>query len=144
VALAFGARASGTEPTLPSCALTSLDGDRRFDLEQLKGNVLWLDFWVSWCDTCAASLAFLNGLDREFRAQGLHVLGINLDEDPEDAREFLASHPVGFALATDPAEAARSASGAGHAPAYLIDRNGVIRHEHLGFQAGDAAKIRRW
>lgn len=143
LALASGAQASSEERTLPSCSLTSLDGERRFALEPPQGALLWVDFWASWCDSCAASFAFLDALDREYRDQGLQVLGINLDEDPEDAQAFLASHPVGFAQAADASGSCpRQFAVPGMPAAYLIDRRGVIRLEHVGFRAGDAARIR--
>jgi thiol-disulfide isomerase/thioredoxin len=129
--------------SLPSCPLTSLDGERSFDLRQLQGAPLWVDFWASWCESCAASFAFLDGLERDFRAQGLKVLAINLDEDREAAQEFLARHPVGFQLALDASGSCPRRFGvAGMPAAYLIDREGRIRHEHLGFRAGDADRLR--
>lgn len=141
--LASAASASEPERTLPSCTLTSLDGAESFELDQLRGSLLWVDFWASWCDSCAASFAFLESLDREFRAQGLRVLAINLDEEPGDAADFLARHPVGFEQAADRSGACPRRFGVPGMPAaYLIDRHGVIRHEHLGFRAGDARRIR--
>jgi peroxiredoxin len=137
-----GATPPGGQP-LPSCALTSIDGERSFDLQQLRGAPLWVDFWASWCDSCSASFAFLGDLDREFRAQGLEVLAINLDEDREAARDFLARHPVGFSLAVDSSgDCPRRFGVPGMPAAYLVDRSGRIRHQHVGFRTGDAEKLR--
>jgi thiol-disulfide isomerase/thioredoxin len=145
--LALAADSEANQPglrSLPSCSLTSLDGQRSFDLQQLRGAPLWVDFWASWCDSCAASFAFLDGLERDFRAQGLKVLAINLDEDREAAEEFLARHPVGFQLALDAGGGCpRSFGVAGMPAAYLIDREGRIQHEHVGFRPGDASRLRR-
>jgi thiol-disulfide isomerase/thioredoxin len=145
--LALVADSEANQPglrSLPSCSLTSLDGQRSFDLQELQGAPLWVDFWASWCDSCAASFAFLAGLERDFRAQGLKVLAINLDEDGEAAHEFLARHPVGFQLALDASGSCPRRFGvAGMPAAYLIDREGRIQHEHLGFRAGDADRLRR-
>jgi thiol-disulfide isomerase/thioredoxin len=144
--LALAADSEANQPSLrslPSCALSSLDGQHRFDLQQLQGAPLWVDFWASWCDSCAASFAFLESLERDFRAQGLKVLAINLDEDREAAQEFLARHPVGFQLARDAGGSCpRSFGVAGMPAAYLIDREGRIQYEHLGFRAGDADRLR--
>jgi thiol-disulfide isomerase/thioredoxin len=144
--LALAADSAANQPglrSLPSCALTSLDGQRSFDLQQLRGAPLWVDFWASWCDSCAVSFAFLDGLEREFAAQGLKVLAINLDEDREAAEEFLAQHPVGFQLALDASgDCPRRFGVAGMPAAYLIDREGRIRQEHLGFRPSDAVRLR--
>jgi thiol-disulfide isomerase/thioredoxin len=146
LALAPAARASGPVPdrSLPSCALSSLDGAQSFDLQQLRGSSLWVDFWASWCDSCVASFAFLDALDRDFRAKGLKVLAISVDEDRDDAREFLARHPVGFAIAVDSSGSCpRSFAIPGMPAAYLIDRDGRIRHEQIGFRPGDAEPLRK-
>ncbi len=138
-----GAREPAGARSLPSCALTSIDGQRSFDLRQYHGTPLWVDFWASWCDSCAASFAFLDAVDRDFRAHGFRVLAINLDEDREAAQDFLASHPVGFAQAADASGSCPRKFGVSGMPAsYLIDRDGVIRHEHLGFRPGDAEMLR--
>jgi peroxiredoxin len=149
VSLALGLDAGASERELnrglPGCGLTSLADDRPLDLQAFRGeSLLLVDFWASWCDSCAASFAFLDALDREFRGQGLRVLGVNLDEDPADARAFLASHPVGFAQAADPEGACPRRFGVPGMPAtYLIDRRGVIRHEFIGFRADHSERVRR-
>jgi thiol-disulfide isomerase/thioredoxin len=144
--LALAADAAAGQPgprSLPSCPLTSLDGQRSFDLQQLQGSPIWVDFWASWCESCAASFAFLDRLERDFRAQGLKVIAINLDEEREAAHEFLARHPVGFQLARDAGGSCPQRFGVPGMPAaYLIDREGRIRHQHVGFRAGDADRLR--
>jgi thiol-disulfide isomerase/thioredoxin len=118
-------------------------GDTRYELEQFRGAVLWVDFWASWCGSCAESFPFLDDLDREFRARGLVVLGVNLDEVPEDARDFLARHPVGFTQAADPSwQCPRTFGLRGMPVAYLIDRHGSVRHVEQGFRAGEAPRLR--
>jgi peroxiredoxin len=145
VALAYSAHASAVEPgqPAPNCALGAVAGAERYELAQFQGTVLWLDFWASWCVKCAEAFAFLDDLDREFRAQGFQVLGVNLDEEPQDALSFLAKHPVGFAQAADPDGVCPRRFGVEAMPAaYLVDRRGFVRHVHLGFRAGEAARLR--
>ncbi len=84
----------------------------------------------------------MNDLDREFRDRGLQILAINLDEKLEDARAFLAKHPVSFALAADPSgRCPRDFGVQGMPSSYLVDRQGIIRHVHLGFRPGEAKKL---
>lgn len=135
--------ASEVGENAPNCNLSGFLNDSNIEIESYQGDVLYVDFWASWCPPCAKSFPFLNGLDQEFAPQGLRVLGVNLDEKPEDAREFLRNYPADFDVLAD-----RSGSCAvkfavrGMPSSYLIDRKGVIRHIHLGFRAADADPLK--
>jgi peroxiredoxin len=145
LALVLSASAHGGEPgeAAPDCKLTSIDGKAVEHLQQYRGKVLYVDFWASWCGPCAQSFPFMERLDRELRARGLEILGVNLDEDPGDAREFLAEHPVNFRLVADVnGQCARSFGVRAMPSSYLVDRQGVIREVHLGFRPGEAAYLR--
>jgi peroxiredoxin len=127
----------------PDCTLRSVAETQTYALKSYQGQVLWVDFWASWCGRCVDALPFLNDLDREFRARGLHVIGINLDESPQDALDFMAKHPATFAQAADAqGDCARSFGVEAMPSSYLIDRQGEIRHVHLGFQAGKTEALR--
>lgn len=143
--LALAARAGAVEPgsAAPNCAFAAVADAPRYELHDFRGRVLWVDFWASWCGQCAESFAFLDDLDHEFRAQGLAVLGVNLDEQPADAREFLEKHPVRFAQAFDPGGLCPRQFGVEAMPAaYLVDRRGYVRHVHRGFRPGEADRLR--
>jgi thiol-disulfide isomerase/thioredoxin len=145
VALAYAAQATAVEPgqPAPNCALGAVAGAERYELSEFQGSVLWVDFWASWCGKCADAFAFLDDLDRELGAQGFRVLGINLDEERQDAMSFLAKHPVGFAQAADPDGVCPRRFGVEAMPAaYLVDRRGFVRHVHLGFRAGETESLR--
>ncbi len=144
VALLLAAPAARADRQAPDCTLRSFPGEEAYALHSFRqGKVVWVDFWASWCGTCAEAVPFLNDLDREFRGRGLQVLGINLDEDPQDARAFLDKHPASFALAQDAqGDCPRSFGVEAMPSSYLIDRRGVIRHVFLGFQPGEAADLR--
>lgn len=130
-------------PPAPSCALKQMDTDEPFDLHRFRGKVLYVDFWASWCGPCVKSFPFLNALDREFRGRGLEVVGINLDEHPQDAVTFLAGHPAGFRIAVDPDKSCPRDFGVQGMPtSYLVDRQGAIRFVHLGFRPGEADRLR--
>lgn len=143
LALATLAPAVAAQSVAPDCSLRDVDDSRRYALRELAGQVLLLDFWASWCGTCVEAVPFLNDLDRDFGARGLAVLGINLDEDPKDALEFLAKYPADFAQAADEAGDCPRSFGVETMPAsYLIDRRGVIRYVHAGFRPSEAATLR--
>jgi len=139
----FQAQAIETGVAAPNCALQAFGENSALDLRQFQGKVLYVDFWASWCSSCAQSFPFMNDLDRELRDRGLHVLGINLDEKLEDAKSFLVKHPANFTVAVDTDGQCPHDFGVKAMPSvYLIDRKGVIRHVHLGFRRGEADKLR--
>jgi thiol-disulfide isomerase/thioredoxin len=143
LALASSAAVGEAGRAAPNCSLTPLGDGRPWELQELRGKVVWVDFWASWCGPCAEALPFLDELDREFRDLDLEVVGINVDEDAEDAEEFLARHPVGFRLAVDASgRCPRDFDAPSMPAAFLVDRRGLIRYVHLGFRPGDAREIR--
>ncbi|WP_297324892.1 TlpA disulfide reductase family protein [Nitrosomonas sp.] len=126
-----------------SCALTTLDGKPAYDLQELKGKVVYMDFWASWCPPCVKSFSFLNQLDHELKDKGLHVIGINLDEKVADAQEFLAKNPVDFSIVADLSkQCAKGLEVMAMPTSYLIDRKGNIRHIHQGFRPDESEKLR--
>lgn len=128
----------------PNCVLAPLGGaEQRYDLRQFQGKVLYVDFWASWCTPCAQSFPFLNGLHHDLQERGLQVLGVNLDENLDDAQHFLAEHPAHFTVAAAAGGQCPQDFGVKAMPSsYLIDRRGVIRHVHLGFRPGEAEQVR--
>jgi thiol-disulfide isomerase/thioredoxin len=127
----------------PGCALTSINDKQPYDLQQFKGKVLYVDFWASWCPPCAKSFPFLNEMDRDLKESGLKIIGVNMDQAPEDAMAFLAKYPANFTVVADTNENCAKGFDVQAMPSsYLIDRNGVIRHVHLGFRDGEAKELR--
>ena len=127
----------------PDCSLTSIKDAQSYDLKQFRGKVLYVDFWSSWCPPCAKSIPFLNELDRDLKNSGLQVIGVNMDQASEDAKAFLAKYPAHFTVAADTNETCAKGFDVQAMPSsYLIDRNGVIRHIHLGFRDGEAKELR--
>lgn len=129
---------------LPECQLSSLEGEEQ-RLHQLQaGKVVYLEFWASWCSSCARSFRFLNKLTEELSGQGVVVVAVNLDEDPGEAQVFLARYPAHFTVLLDPhGDCARAFEVAGMPAAYLIDRRGEVRYRHLGFRSGEAEELKR-
>jgi thiol-disulfide isomerase/thioredoxin len=140
---AISVQAAETPRAAPACALTAFNNTQGIDLQQFKGSVVYVDFWASWCGPCAESFPFMNNLHKELKDRGLQVLGINLDENIEDAKLFLEKHPAGFTVVTDAnQQCAKDFDVKGMPSSYLIDRSGMIRHVHLGFRPGEAQEFR--
>lgn len=146
LAFAVNAQAHDIVPgtAAPNCKLAALGNGADHDLGQYKGKVLYVDFWASWCGPCAQSFPFMNKLDNELRNRGLQVVAINLDENAEDAKAFLDSHPASFVNVADASggQCPQEFGVMGMPSSYLIDRHGVVRHVHVGFRPGEAEKFR--
>ena len=147
-ALALGlmqtTRAAEVGNEVPNCALSAIDNSQQsYALKQFRGKVLYVDFWSSWCNPCAQSFSLLNEMNRDLKDKGLQVIGINLDEVPEDAKAFLAKHPASFTVMADAnQQCAKDFDVKAMPSSYLVDRNGVIRYVHLGFRPGEAKEFR--
>ena len=131
------------EPAAPACAL-NLDGGKQLsDMRQYHGKVLYVDFWASWCAPCVLSFPFMNDLHSAFGGKGLQVVGVDMDQKPDDAQHFLAEHSARFSIAAGAnAQCAKDFGVAAMPSSYLIDRNGAIRFTHRGFRESDTAELR--
>jgi thiol-disulfide isomerase/thioredoxin len=127
----------------PHCQLSFLDGKLAEGWEAMKGEVVYVDFWASWCPPCVKSFPFMSQLTHEFKDKGLKVIAINLDESIEDAKEFLAKRPVNFPILIDASKQCAQDFGVIAMPStYIIDKKGFVRHIHRGFRTGEAEELR--
>ena len=145
--LAAGLPALAVEPGAAAPALSAprLGEPRQtVSLEALRGKVVYVDFWASWCVPCRLSMPTLDRLHRKLSARGFAVVGINKDATLADAQRFLARVPVGFSLAQDEQDAIAKAFDVKAMPSgYLIDRRGTVRKVHRGFTAETAAALEK-
>ncbi len=102
-------------------------------LEKLRGKVVLVNFWATWCEPCVAEMPALQKLQREFADQGFEVLGVNYQEGPARINAFITKHSIRFPVVRDDDGAAAKAWGAQVFPAsFLIDRAGRRRFYCLG------------
>ena len=128
----------------PNCALNALGGGSATDLQKYKGKVVYVDFWASWCGPCAQSFPYMNKLHGDLHNKGLEIVGVNLDEEPAEARAFLAKTPAKFTVLADASGQCPQDFGVKAMPSsYLIDRQGVVRHVHLGFKPSESDQLRK-
>lgn len=120
-----------------------LSGKRTEKLSALRGKVVYLDFWASWCGPCTQAVPAIEKLRSEFPAEDFQVLAVNVDKSPKKATKFLEKNPIGYPSVSDPRGKLPRQFGLETMPtSYLIDRNGVIRYVHRGFRNGDVDEIR--
>lgn len=100
----------------------------------LKGKVILIDFWASWCGPCKASFPVLNELQKEYGPKGLVVIAVNQDATDALMRSFLDDHPASFTTLRDAGNRLVEAADVQSMPSsYLFDRSGKIRFLHTGF-----------
>ena len=113
-------------------ALKTLAGDTQ-DLARLKGKVVLVNFWATWCEPCRDEIPSMERLRARFAAQGLEVLAVNLDEPESRVRGFLEKTPMQFTVLLDPSKVAAKEWSARILPAsYVIGRDGRLHYVAVG------------
>ncbi len=128
----------------PAFSAPALDGVGKIELSQFRGKIVYLDFWASWCAPCLVAIPEVEKMRSEFPSEEFQIIAINLDQKKKKALRFLSKNPVGYPSASDPKGRLPDQYGVDTMPtSYLIDRDGVIRYVHRGFQRGDSSELRR-
>jgi thiol-disulfide isomerase/thioredoxin len=137
---AHAAHAAQTGQPAPDFSLPGLKGD--VTLSQLKGKVVYLDFWASWCVPCRKTFPWMNEMTKKYGKDGFEVVAINLDKKREDADGFLAKIPAEFTVALDQqGAAAKLYELQGMPSSFIIDRSGVVQVAHKGFKDGQQDEL---
>ncbi len=117
-------------------------GGKPVDLASLKGQVVLLNFWATWCDGCRAEIPALNRLQAQYGPRRLQVVGINIGEGQARIAEFMERIPIRFAVLRDVDSVVRKAWHIRILPStFLIDRNGMLRYQLTGEADWDDPKI---
>jgi len=111
-------------------------------LEQYRNQVVYIDFWASWCPPCKHSFPWLNEMQQRYAEDGFKIIAINIDEDKAEAQKFLERVPASFEIAYDPDGNVADLYRLKVMPSsYLIDRQGNLIHTHKGFKTSDGARM---
>ena len=126
-----GERPNVTGTAAQDFTLNTLDG-AKIRLSDLRGKVVLLDFWATWCPPCRMELPSIEKLHEEYKDKGLVVLGIN-DEDNGTVKGFLKSHKYTLPVLMDVKRAVHRMYGARAIPTVVvIDADGVIKGYYVG------------
>jgi cytochrome c biogenesis protein CcmG/thiol:disulfide interchange protein DsbE len=130
----------------PAFALPDATG-KTIALDTLRGQVVYVDFWASWCGPCRRSFPWMNEMTQKYGERGFKVVAINVDKKRADADRFLAQMPAKFPVVFDPAGAAPTAWDVKGMPSsFLVDARGNVVAAEEGFtderKAELEAKIR--
>lgn len=131
--LPVGANAGQVGSSAQDFSLTDLKGNV-VALKQLRGKVVFLDFWAPWCDPCREELPALDVLYKKYGNDGFEVIGIDIDDSERLLSEFLQKVPITFTVLSDKKGVTKREYGIRTLPtAFIIGRDGVIRYVHMGF-----------
>ena len=129
--------------TPAACELTHADGSPVESWQAMKGKVLYIDFWASWCPPCIKSFPFMNQLAQEYGERGLQVIGINLDEERPEADAFLKRVKSQFIITFNEDKQCAVDFGVIAMPStYIVDKRGIVRHIHRGFRPAEVNALR--
>ncbi len=132
--------------TAPNFSLTKLDG-AVVNLASLKGGVVLVDFWATWCPPCRESMPVVEGIYRDLKGQGLTVLSVNTSDDKDAMQAFLAAHPeytttMLFDPNRKPNAVADSYQVTGIPTIYVLDKAGKVVASFVGYEPDEEAKVR--
>ncbi|MBL0150728.1 MAG: TlpA family protein disulfide reductase [Ideonella sp.] len=120
----------------PDFTLRALTGPT-LRLAEQRGHVVLVNFWASWCGPCRQEMPQLNRLHDKYRAAGLVLVGVNIDDDPRLAAEVVTRYQLRFPVLLDTDKAVVKRYDLGAMPAtVLIDRDGRVRQLHRGYREG--------
>jgi peroxiredoxin len=102
-------------------------------LSDLRGKVVFLNFWATWCGPCREEMPSMEALQRRFKDQGLEILGVNCQESPREVSSFMADQNLSFETALDQSGEIGGTYGVSAIPTtFIIDRKGRIIFRVVG------------
>lgn len=141
--------AAGGLMTLAAVASTGLSGQQAPDfalknaagenvrLADLRGNVVMINFWATWCGPCRQEMPLLDEMHARYSRVGFSLLGVNIDDDPKRAIEMIDSLGVSFPVVFDSDKSVSDLYDVSAMPVtILLDREGIVRHVHYGYKPG--------
>ncbi len=116
----------------PALKLKTVD-DVEIDLSLMKGRMVIVNFWATWCGPCIAEMPSLQALTAKMGAKNVALIGVNFHESPQKIRDFQAKYNVKFPLLRDAWQEASAAWKVGVLPTtFIVDANGTLRYRVVG------------
>lgn len=129
---------------VPEFSLSQMGKDGTLSPQNLKGKVIYVDFWASWCGPCRISFPGLSALREELHDKGFEIYAINLDENTKDAKKFLEEFKVSYPILQGYNTGVPELFDLmGMPTAYLVDQKGIVQWKHSGFKEKDLSKIKK-
>jgi cytochrome c biogenesis protein CcmG/thiol:disulfide interchange protein DsbE len=135
------ARALDAGTRQPEIGLRDRSG-KDVDLASLKGKVVLVDFWASWCAPCKQEMPVLERLYQKYKKDGLVIVAVSVDKEGSNIVDFLKQVHVTFPIVHDEDHRVADRFKPPRMPSsYIVDRKGIVRHVHGGFRPDDAATL---
>lgn len=128
----------------PAVSIDSLNGQGKATIA--SGKVTIVDFWATWCEPCKKSFPKYQELYVKYKSNGLEIIAVSVDEDdkksaiPDFAKSHGAKFPVGW---DDGKKIAEKWKPEGMPSAYIVGKDGVVKHVHKGYHDGEEAEIEK-
>ena len=120
----------------PAFQLNS-NGGRPVSLGSLRGQIVLVNFWASWCGPCRKEMPILEQLNRQYRNKGVTLVGVNVEPDSAAATDWLKATPVSFPILFDvDSKVSKLYQVEGMPNTVILDRKGNVRYIHRGYSAG--------
>jgi thiol-disulfide isomerase/thioredoxin len=140
LATAWPAAATDGAVPAPQFSLASRAGGE-VSLADLKGQVVMINFWASWCGPCRQEFPALDQIYAKYKPMGFTLVAINVESEKADAEKFLSATPASFPILFDPDNTVSGKYGVSAMPTtVLVDRQGRVRWQHRAYKPGDEAK----
>lgn len=129
-------QAATIEGPAPDFTLKSLSG-KNLKLSEMRGEVIMINFWASWCGPCRQEMPILEKIYQKYQPLGFTLLGVNVEEDINDAKDYLKDVEVSFPILFDNTNKVSQLYEIIAMPStILIDRDGNMRFLHQGYKPG--------
>ncbi len=110
---------------------------KNIKLSELRGDVVMINFWASWCGPCRQEMPLLEKIHKKYKRLGFTLLGVNVEENTSAAKNYLKDVRVTFPILFDPTNKTSKLYDVSAMPTtVLIDRNGNKRYLHKGYKPG--------
>lgn len=133
----FSIFAVSLDEQAPDFTLKSVEGTN-VRLEELRGEVVLINFWASWCGPCRQEMPILQKIHQRYEPLGFKLIGINVDEQQDKALRLIERLNVDFTLLLDSDQSVSESYDVNAMPyTVLLDRDGTARFVHRGYKPGD-------
>jgi len=134
------------KPAPDFAVAAAANGKGKVALSDLRGKVVLVDFWGTFCEPCKKSFPKLQDLNTKYSTSGLRIVGISEDEadDKDKIPGFASSYGAKFTLGWDEDKSiAKSYKPDTMPSSFIIDKKGVVRYAHVGFHDGEEVEIEK-
>ncbi|MEO0996784.1 MAG: TlpA disulfide reductase family protein [Pseudomonadota bacterium] len=135
-AVPLGASSSLDGQQAPDFSLQSFSGET-LSLSGYRGDVVMINFWATWCGPCRQEMPILDELYSRYSRAGFQLLGVNIDDEPERAKDMLRELGVSFPVVFDNRKEVSDLYSVQAMPlSVMVDREGLVRYVHYGYKPG--------